>query len=94
MELIAALPLQSHPPLAMQPARTRPYALAGARFVKTTTRADGPVEVPVFNPLTQTAAYADGTPLTAMATSKKTNPDGSIKNPPPSDEGADPGVFE
>jgi hypothetical protein len=29
-----------------------------------------------------------------MATSVKTNPDGDHKNPPPHDEGSDPGVFE
>ncbi|MCD9194227.1 hypothetical protein [Streptomyces albireticuli] len=48
----------------------------------------------VFDPVSQTAAHTDGTPLTAMATSQKTNPDGDPKNPPPHDEGADPGFFE
>jgi hypothetical protein len=65
--------------------------VTGARFQPVTGLRR---ETPVYNPLTQTAAMLDGTPLTAMATSQKTNPDGDPKNPPPHDEGADPGVFE
>ncbi|QNP70463.1 putative ATP-grasp-modified RiPP [Streptomyces roseirectus] len=70
----------------------RPYALSGARF---RPASENPVlSAPVYDPRTQTARLADGVPLTSMATSQKTNPDGDVKNPPPSDEGADPGAFE
>ncbi|MFD5697882.1 hypothetical protein [Streptomyces lasiicapitis] len=51
-------------------------------------------ETRVYDPVTQTASLEDGTPLVSMATSKKTNPDGDMKNPPPPDEGDDPGFIE
>ncbi|MFD7162738.1 putative ATP-grasp-modified RiPP [Streptomyces violascens] len=71
----------------------RPYALVGARLHVTALSAPR-VETRIYDPVTQTAALADGTPLIAMASSQKTNPDGDMKNPPPSDEGPDPGFIE
>ncbi|WP_432039418.1 putative ATP-grasp-modified RiPP [Streptomyces cucumeris] len=75
------------------PAGIRPYALAGARF-RPAASPSVPRPRPVYDPVSQTSRFEDGTPLTVMATSQKTNQDGDIKNPPPSDEGADPGAFE
>ncbi|GAQ53867.1 hypothetical protein a10_03672 [Streptomyces acidiscabies] len=92
MQLVASLPLQGDAPVAVAPKGLRPYAIKDARLHP---RSDGAVlSAPVYDPETQTARFADGSPLTSMATSKKTNPDGYPKNPPPSDEGGDPGVFE
>ncbi|MFE1176842.1 putative ATP-grasp-modified RiPP [Streptomyces sp. NPDC058773] len=93
MQLIAPLPLQGHAPVADMPGATRPFAVAGARFRPSMSSAV-PQPRPVYNPATQTARFRDGTALTAMATSQKTNPDGDPKNPPPHDEGGDPGFFE
>ncbi|WP_329559524.1 putative ATP-grasp-modified RiPP [Streptomyces uncialis] len=76
------------------PTGARPYALGGARFTAASPASASSLGLPAYDPVRQTAAYQDGTPLTTMATSKKTNPDGDIKNPPPHDEGADPGCFE
>ncbi|WP_416970374.1 putative ATP-grasp-modified RiPP [Streptomyces sp. 4F14] len=92
MQLVASLPLQGQAPVAVAPTGQRPYAIKDARF---RPLSDGPVSsAPVYDPQTQTARLVDGTPLTSMATSQKTNPDGDPKNPPPHDEGDDPGVFE
>ncbi|MEV8022540.1 putative ATP-grasp-modified RiPP [Streptomyces sp. NPDC086554] len=93
MNLIEALPLGRSAPVAPCPIGLRPYALVGARF--TTAELNVPhVETRVYDPVTQTASLEDGTPLTAMATSQKTNPDGDKDNPPPHDEGPDPGFIE
>ncbi|MDJ0344217.1 putative ATP-grasp-modified RiPP [Streptomyces sp. H10-C2] len=93
MRIAAPFPLQTPAPVGARPGPVRPYAVTGARLQTADPQAV-PDPRPVYDPRTQTAAYADGTPLTAMATSKKTNPDGDTKNPPQHDEGADPGVFE
>lgn len=93
MQLIAPLPLQRTAPVADLPLGVRPYAIAGARL-QPFAPAPVPHPRPVYDPVTQTARFPDGMPLTAMATSQKTNPDGDPKNPPPHDEGGDPGVFE
>ncbi|OPF74051.1 hypothetical protein VT50_0227240 [Streptomyces antioxidans] len=93
MQLVAPLPLQTGAPVSTAPSGIRPYALAGAHFRPATSTAV-PQPRPVYDPASQTAKFEDGTPLTAMATSQKTNQDGDINNPPPSDEGGDPGAFE
>ncbi len=96
MKLAQPFPLQAPAPTAGRPAALRPYAVTGAHLTPAgPPRAPGAVApLPVYDPVTQTAAFADGTPLTTMSTSQKTNPDGDPKSPPPHDEGADPGVFE
>lgn len=93
MQLAAPFPLQTPAPIGATPGPVRPYAVTDARLQTADPNA-ATSPPPAYDPRTQTAAYADGTPLTTMATSKKTNPDGDTKNPPPHDEGADPGVFE
>ncbi|QTI88637.1 putative ATP-grasp-modified RiPP [Streptomyces sp. AgN23] len=93
MQLVAPLPLQTSAPVGTAPDSIRPYALAGARF-RPATSAAVPQGRPVYDPVSQTARFEDGAPLTAMATSQKTNQDGAINNPPPSDEGGDPGAIE
>ncbi|MGA6157776.1 putative ATP-grasp-modified RiPP [Stenotrophomonas sp. NPDC087984] len=93
MQLVAPLPLQASAPVGTAPGSIRPYALAGARF-RPAAAAAVPRPRPVYDPASQTARLEDGAPLTTMATSQKTNQDGDIKNPPPSDEGGDPGAFE
>ncbi|OMI33596.1 putative ATP-grasp-modified RiPP [Streptomyces sparsogenes] len=93
MNLIEALPLGRPAPVGTAPVGMRPYALQGARFRVSDLTAPS-VETRVYDPVAQTASMADGTPLVSMATSQKTNPDGDIKNPPPSDEGSDPGYIE
>ncbi|MER7793884.1 hypothetical protein [Streptomyces sp. NPDC097640] len=93
MQLASPIPLQSRIPVAARPGVIRPYAVFGAHVQQPLPGAAiGPR--PVYNPVTQTSAYPDGTPLATMATSQKTSPDGDIKNPPPADEGGDPGVIE
>lgn len=95
MNLAQPFPLQAPAPVGTVPTAIRPYAVTGARM--TPFRASGAGTAaprPVYDPATQTASLPDGTPLTTMATSVKTNPDGDPGNPPPHDEGADPGVFE
>jgi putative ATP-grasp target RiPP len=96
MEMIAQLPLQGLVPVGRRPAAVRPYALSGARLRPAASGGGEfvPSPRPTYDPARQIATFPDGTPLTAMATSVKTNPDGDHKNPPPHDEGADPGVFE
>ncbi|MEU0844407.1 hypothetical protein ABZ370_33700 [Streptomyces sp. NPDC005962] len=79
--------------MAVNPSAIRPYAVRGA-LVRQPLPGSATGLRPVYNPETLTSAYPDGTPLTTMATSQKTNQDGDIKNPPPSDEGGDPGVIE
>ncbi|MFJ6657953.1 hypothetical protein ACIQNG_16530 [Streptomyces sp. NPDC091377] len=93
MNLIQALPLGRLAPTSSVPTELRPYALQGARFHVTDLTAP-PAETRIYDPLSQTASMSDGTPLVAMATSQKTNPDGDPGNPPPNDEGADPGYVE
>lgn len=89
--MFATLSLQAPPPVALAPGPVRPYAVVGAGLLSASSTVAGGKGLPVYNPVTQTAAYRDGTPLTAMATTVKTNPDGDPGNPPPHDEGADPG---
>ncbi|MFJ7901932.1 putative ATP-grasp-modified RiPP [Streptomyces sp. NPDC096198] len=93
MNVIEALPLGRPAPVAQRPSSVRPYALQGARFRASDLSAPR-VETRVYDRVTQTASMADGTPLITMATSQKTNPDGDPKNPPPHDEGGDPGFIE
>ncbi|MGW4075220.1 putative ATP-grasp-modified RiPP [Streptomyces rhizosphaericus] len=93
MQLVAPLPLQASAPVSAAPSSVRPYALAGARF-RPAASAVVPRPRPVYDPVSQTARFEDGTALTTMATSQKTNQDGDINNPPPSDEGGDPGAIE
>ncbi|MET9295608.1 putative ATP-grasp-modified RiPP [Streptomyces sp. NPDC003077] len=93
MKLIEALPLGRPSPVAARPVGLRPYALEGARY-HSIALTHPRTETRVYDPVTQTAFSEDGTPLVAMATSQKTNPDGDPKNPPPHDEGDDPGFIE
>ncbi|WP_172385655.1 putative ATP-grasp-modified RiPP [Streptomyces sp. MNP-20] len=92
MQLISPMPLGQQPLVAAFPTPLRPYGLAGARSRPVSAAVE--YVAPVYDPVSQTAALPDGTPLTAMATSKKTVQDGDIKNPPPPDEGSDPGSVE
>ncbi|MFF2845261.1 hypothetical protein ACFVT5_02865 [Streptomyces sp. NPDC058001] len=93
MNVIEALPLGRPAPIAQRPSYVRPYALQGARFTASDLSAPR-TETRVYDRMTQTASMEDGTLLITMATSRKTNPDGDHKNPPPSDEGGDPGYTE
>lgn len=93
MQLVHPIPPRTPARAEKDPGVQRPFALRGARrlssFGPTLSAAQA-----VYDPVTQTASRRDGTPLVAMATSQKTSQDGDIKNPPRSDEGSDPGVFE
>ena len=76
MKLAQPFPLQAPAPTAGRPAALRPYAVTGAHLTPAgPPREPGAVApLPVYDPVTQTAAFADGTPLITMSTSQKTNP--------------------
>ncbi|WP_161624895.1 methyltransferase domain-containing protein [Streptomyces spectabilis] len=70
MQLITPLPLGRQPRVAAFPMALRPYALDGAG-PHPAPQAPRARVAPVYDPVTQTSAYPDGTPLAALATSPR-----------------------